>query len=55
MNEETVLLRVVQGSREGWKCMARDEFLKRIDLEAWDIKDELIGIVLPKSSRTPVN
>lgn len=55
MNGETVLLRVVQGSQEGWKCMALDEFLKRIDLEAWDIKDELVGIVLPKPSPARVD
>lgn len=47
MNSETVLLRVVQGSQEGWRCMAMDEFLKRIDLAAWDVNDELVGTVLP--------
>jgi hypothetical protein len=49
MYGQTVLLRAVQGLREGWKCMSMDEFLKRIDLNAWDIRDELVGIVLPPS------
>jgi hypothetical protein len=29
--------------------MSMDEFLKRIDLNAWDIRDELVGVVLPPS------
>jgi hypothetical protein len=48
MNGRTVLLRAVQGSREGWVCMSMDEFLKRIDLNAWHTHELLIGVVLPQ-------
>jgi hypothetical protein len=55
MNGQTVLLRAVQGSWEGWKCMTLDEFLDRIDLKAWDANDELVAMVLPRSVRARLN
>jgi hypothetical protein len=48
MIEEMVLLRAVDGTREGWRCMAREEFLQRLDLNAWKEGQLLIGTVLPR-------
>lgn len=48
MIEEMVLVRAVDGSWEGWRCMALDEFLQRLDLNAWKEGQLLIGTVLPQ-------
>jgi hypothetical protein len=47
MNEQMVLLRAVDGTWEGWRCMALDEFLQRVDLRALKAGQLLIGMVLP--------
>ena len=48
MIEEMVLLRAVDGNWEGWRCMALQEFLQRLDLDAWEEGQLLIGTVLPR-------
>jgi hypothetical protein len=48
MTQEMVLLRAVDGTWEGWRCMAREEFLRRVDLDAWQEGQLLIGTVLPR-------
>jgi len=55
MNGETVLLKVVEGTREGWKWMAFNDFLQQISIEAWDTRQALVGMVLPPAQRTPVH
>jgi hypothetical protein len=47
MRGEMVLLRVVDDVREGWKWMALEEFLNRVDLASWNEGQELVGMVLP--------
>jgi hypothetical protein len=42
-----VLLRAVDGAWEGWRCMAMEEFLQRVDLDAWKAGQVLVGMVLP--------
>ena len=51
MNEQMVLLRAVQGTWEGWRCMALEEFLQRVDLRALKAGQVLVGMVLPPSRR----
>ena len=51
MNEQTVLLRAVDGTWEGWRCMALEEFLRRIDLGAWRPGQLVVGMVLPTTGR----
>jgi hypothetical protein len=51
---EMILLRVVDGMREGWNCMPLEEFLERINLNSWRDGQELVGVVLPPT-RTPVH
>ena len=51
MIERMVLVRAVDGTWEGWRCMALEEFLRRVDLEAWMEHQLLIGMVLPPASR----
>jgi hypothetical protein len=48
MTQEMVLLRAVDGTWEGWRCMALEEFLQRLDLDAWRDGQLLIGTVLPR-------
>lgn len=48
MGGEMVLLRVVDDTQEGWKCMPREEFLERINLASWKDGQELVGMVLPQ-------
>jgi hypothetical protein len=50
---EMILLRVVDGRREGWNCMPLEEFLERVNLNSWRDGQELVGVVLPPA-RTPV-
>lgn len=47
MSGDLVLLRVVDDTQTGWKCMPLAEFLQRIDLAAWQDGQELVGMVLP--------
>jgi hypothetical protein len=47
MTQEMVLLQAVDGTWEGWRCMAREEFLQRLDLGAWRDGQLLIGTLLP--------
>lgn len=51
MGGETVLLRVVADTREGWNWMPLEEFLERINLASWKDGQELVGMVLPHSRR----
>ena len=51
MNEQMVLLRAVQGTWEGWRCMALEEFLQRVDLGALKAGQLLVGMVLPPTRR----
>lgn len=53
MNGEMVLVRAVDGTREGWQWMARDEFLQRIRLDAWDEGQVLVGMFLPPVRSNP--
>jgi len=50
---EMILLRVVDGVREGWNCMPLEEFLERVNLNSWRDGQELVGVVLPPA-RTPI-
>ena len=47
MTEQMVLLRAVHGTWEGWRCMALEEFLQRVDLRALKAGQLLVGMVLP--------
>jgi hypothetical protein len=49
MNEQMVLLRAVQGTWEGWRCMALEEFLQRVDLRALKAGQLLVAMVLPQA------
>jgi hypothetical protein len=51
MSGETVLLRVVDGAREGWKWMSFDDFLRQISIETWDGQQALVGMVLSPTGR----
>ena len=51
MNERMVLLRAVDGTWEGWRCMALEEFLKRVDLKALRAGQVLVAMVLPPRQR----
>jgi hypothetical protein len=55
MKGATVLLKVVDGSWEGWKWMAFEEFLQQISIEAWNSRQALVGMVLPPARRGPVH
>jgi hypothetical protein len=47
MNHETVLLRVVvDGDWERWRWMKLDEFLRQINIESWNSREVLVGMVL---------
>lgn len=52
MSSPMVLLRAVDGNREGWCLMTWEDFLKRMDLNAWHAGQLLTGMVLPP--RTPL-
>ena len=49
MGGEIVLLRVIDDTLEGWKCMPLEEFLERINLASWRDGQELVGMVLPQA------
>jgi hypothetical protein len=55
MNERMILLRAVDGRREGWRCMALEEFLQRLDLRAWRSEQLLVGMVLGPVRRQTAN
>ena len=55
MNPQMVLLRAVEGNWEGWRCMALDEFLRRVDLGAWKSGQILVGMVLPTARAHTLN
>lgn len=55
MNGETVLLRVVDGSWEGWKWMELSEFLRQVSIETWNERHLLVGMVLPPARRETVH
>jgi hypothetical protein len=48
MTQEMLLRRAVDGTWEGWRCMALEEFLQRLDLDAWRDGQLLIGTLLPR-------
>ncbi|HEX3844854.1 MAG TPA: hypothetical protein VHV80_10860 [Steroidobacteraceae bacterium] len=50
-----VLLRVVDDAQVGWKCMPFQEFLERIDLASWKDEQQLVGMILPQSRKTPLH
>lgn len=52
MGGEMVLLRVVDKSQEGWKCMPFEEFLRRIDLDSWQHGQALVGMILPQARQS---
>ncbi len=47
MRREVVLLKAVEGTREGWLVLEREEFLEQMNLETWSTDQVLIGTVLP--------
>jgi hypothetical protein len=55
MNERIVLLRAVDGAWEGWLCMAMEEFLQRVDLDAWKAGQVLVGMILQPARRQMPN
>lgn len=55
MRREVVLLKAVEGPREGWLLMEREEFIEQMDLEKWDAGQLLIGIVLPAGRAPKLN
>lgn len=54
MNVRTVLLKVVEGSSEGWQVMDFDEFLGLVNLRAWSAKELVVAIVLPPLKSVPM-
>jgi hypothetical protein len=55
MKGETVLLRVVDGTWEGWKWMRFDEFLRQVNIGTWKAEQALVGMVLPPARDEPVH
>jgi hypothetical protein len=55
MSEQMVLLRAVDGTWEGWRCMALKEFLRRVDLKRLQAGQLLVGMVLPPARRQMPN
>jgi|HubBroStandDraft_1064217.scaffolds.fasta_scaffold56244_1 hypothetical protein len=51
MNGPTILLRAMDAGREGWQWMSLEEFLRCISLDDWNVKQLLVGVVLPPSGR----
>jgi len=51
MNAEMILLRAVGSTWEAWRCMPRDEFLRRLDLRTLHAGQRLVGMVLPPVRR----
>jgi hypothetical protein len=55
MNEQMVLLRAVDGTWEGWRCMSLDELLRRLDLRALKAGQRVVGMVLPSARQQMPN
>ena len=55
MGGDMVLLRVVDDTQEGWKCMPFEEFLERINLASWKDGQELVGMVLPRTEKSSLH
>jgi hypothetical protein len=55
MNEQMVLLRAVDGTWEGWRYMALEEFLQRVDLSALKAGQLLVAVVLPAARQKVPN
>jgi hypothetical protein len=55
MSEQMVLLRAVHGTWEGWRCMALEEFLRRLHLRALKAGQLLVGMVLPPARQQMPN
>jgi hypothetical protein len=55
MNEQRVVLRAVDGTWEGWRCMALEEFLQQVDLSALKAGQLLVAMVLPPARRQMPN
>jgi hypothetical protein len=55
MKAPMVLLRAVDGKWEGWRCMALEEFLQRLDLGAWKSGQLLVAVVLPTARPHTLN
>jgi hypothetical protein len=51
MNVQTVLLKVRDGSREGWQLMDLETFLLLVELGDWSDKELVVGTVLPAVRR----
>ena len=51
MTQDTILLRVVDGTWEGWKWMGLNDFLEQISIEEWSVHQALVGMVLPAAPR----
>jgi hypothetical protein len=50
-----VLLRAVDGTWEGWRYMALEEFLQRVDLSALKAGQLLVAVVLPAARQKVPN
>jgi hypothetical protein len=55
MEERMILLWAVDGSWEGWRCMALKEFVQWMDLRAWRSEQLLVGMVLEPARRPMSN
>jgi hypothetical protein len=55
MKEPMILLRAAVGNWEGWRCMALEEFLLRLDLKALKAGQRLVGTVLPPARQQMPN
>jgi hypothetical protein len=55
VNEQMVLLRAVDGTWEGWRCMALEEFLRRVDLRSLKAGQLLVAMVLPPARQRAPN
>jgi hypothetical protein len=55
MRREVVLLKAMEGTREGWLVMERDEFIEQMDLEKWDTEQVLIGTLIPAGPPRKLN
>jgi hypothetical protein len=49
---DMVLLKVAVGDREGWGLMTLEEFLQKLNLEAWRSGETLVGTILPRTPRS---
>lgn len=47
MSDKTILVRVEDGVWEGWRWMSLDDFLERVSLDAWEVEQVMVGVILP--------